>query len=115
MEAEGDQALLQEELEDRYENLLIAACARPGASERQLSRLATMERERGHLEEAANLLARVLSTNPASKSRYTYAKLLAETGDVRGARRELRDVLNFHPGMNQATRLLEQLEGDRSN
>ncbi|MDG1984849.1 MAG: O-antigen ligase family protein [Planctomycetota bacterium] len=115
VEAEGDQALLQEELEDRYENLLIAACARPGASERQLSRLATMERERGHLEEAANLLARVLSTNPASKSRYTYAKLLAETGDVRGARRELRDVLNFHPGMNQATRLLEQLEGDRSN
>ena len=74
-----------------------------------------MERERGHLEEAANLLARVLSTNPASRSRYTYAKLLAETGDVRGARRELRDVLNFHPGMNQATRLLEQLEGDRSN
>jgi len=115
VEAEGDQALLQEDLEERYENLLIAACARPGASERQLSRLATVERERGHLEEAANLLARVLSTNPASRSRYTYAKLLAETGDVRGARRELRDVLNFHPGMNQATRLLEQLEDDRSN
>lgn len=115
VEAEGDQALLQEDLSERYENLLIAACARPGASEGQLSRLAGMERERGNLDEAADLLARVLSTNPASRARFTYAQLLAETGDVRGARRELRDVLNFHPEMTQATRLLEQLEGDRSN
>jgi len=114
-DAEGDPAPLQEDLEERYENLLIAACARPGASEGDLYRLATMERERGNLDKAADLLARVLSANPASSARFTYAQLLAETGDVRGARRELRDVLNFHPGMGQATRLLEQLEGDRSN
>lgn len=115
VEVQDDQPLLQEDLEERYENLLIAACARPGASESQLFRLAAMERERGNLDEAADLLARVLSANPASSARFTYAELLAETGDVRGARRELRDVLNFHPGMGQATRLLEQLDSDRSN
>ena len=115
VEAVGDQAPLAEDLAERYENLLIAACARPDASEGQLSRLSAMERERGNLDEAADLLARVLSANPASRARFTYAQLLAETGDVRGARRELRDVLNFHPEMTQATRLLEQLEGDRPN
>ncbi|MGD2018814.1 MAG: O-antigen ligase family protein [Planctomycetota bacterium] len=106
---EGE-AALAEDLSERFEALLLAACARPDASEGDLQRLAGIERGRGNLEEAAELYRRILSVNPASRARFNYARILVDLGDVRGARRELRDVLDFNPGLGAATRLLEKLE-----
>ena len=105
-----DEAALAEDLSERFEALLLAACARPDASEGDLQRLAGIERGRGNLEEAAELYRRILSVNPASRARLDYARILVDLGDVRGARRELRDVLDFNPGLGAATRLLEELE-----
>ncbi len=111
---EGDEARgeLKVRLQEAYEELLVAACARPSAAASDLQRLAAIEASRDNLEEAAALLRRVLGLDPSSKTRLSYARLLVQMGDPRGARRELKDLLNFHPGMTAASRLLEQLESD---
>ena len=101
------------ELEGRYESLLIDAGSRADASTRTLAQLARLERDRGRPEAAADLLRRALSREPASALRYEYARVLLDLDDVRGGMRELRYVLQFHPELAAAARLLEGLERDR--
>ncbi|MDB2576115.1 O-antigen ligase family protein [Planctomycetota bacterium] len=105
---------LEAQLRVAYEELLVAACARPDAGAGVLLRLVATEESRGNLEVAAALLRRVLGLDPASRARLKYAKLLIQLEDPRGARRELHDLLNFHPGMTAASHLLEQLESDEA-
>ena len=69
-----------------------------------------MEIESGSKDKARELYQRLLSVDPLSAHRYDYAQLLLDEGDVRDARRELRDVIQFHPDHAAANRLLKQLE-----
>ncbi len=48
--------------------------------------------------------------DPYSTHRYHYAQLLVEEGRLRDACRELRDVIQFHPGHKTALALLKKLE-----
>ncbi|MEM8711368.1 MAG: tetratricopeptide repeat protein [Planctomycetota bacterium] len=102
---------LQDDLTQTYEELLIATCARSSAQPGQLAQLASIREERGEVEEAINLYRRLLSVDPRSIQRYDYARLLAAEGDTRTARRQLRDVIQFHPGHRAANNLLAELEG----
>ncbi|MEC8511938.1 MAG: O-antigen ligase family protein [Planctomycetota bacterium] len=104
-----EHALLAPLREARHE-LLIAACARASATPRQLAQLARIEREAGNAEKAIGLYRRLLGTDPLSRARYDYAIILRERGLTRETRRELRDLLTYHPDHSAAKRLLEQLE-----
>jgi tetratricopeptide (TPR) repeat protein len=107
--AKADDGLLAE-LTETHENLLVAACARSTARPHELARLAVIKERRGETEGALNLYRRLLSVDPYSKQRYEYAKLLVAEGDKRSARRELRDVIQFHPKHTAAENLLQSLE-----
>lgn len=101
---------LLEHLQESYYELLVAACARSSATEGQLAQLARIERSNGDTEKASGLYRRLLVKEPLSRARYDYAVILVELGAIRDARRELRDLLNYHPDHSAAKRLLDQLE-----
>lgn len=103
-------ATLVESLKSDYETLLAVACARPSARPHELGKLASIEQKRGNTDQSVSLYRRLLSVDPYSTQRYKYAQLLVEEDQLRDARRELRDVLQFHPGHKGATKLLQKLE-----
>ena len=107
--AKSDPAL-EENLTIAHESLLIAACARSGAEPRELAQLAVIHEHRGETKEALNLYRRLLSVDPYSNRRFQYAQLLAAEGDTSSARRQLRDVIQYHPQHKAAEDLLAQLE-----
>ncbi|MEE2940802.1 MAG: O-antigen ligase family protein [Planctomycetota bacterium] len=97
-------------LQETHQELLVAACARSSATPGHLAQLARIERDAGNADEAAGLYRRLLGKDPLSRARFDYAVLLGEMGLTRETRRELRDLLTYHPDHSAAKRLLERLE-----
>lgn len=110
LRAGGDNAELVAGVEDEVRDLLEAACARSSAEPRHLARLAAIRRVEGDDEMAIALYRRLLVRDPYSRQRFNYAEILARRGEDRDARRELRDVLTYHPGHEAARSLLTELE-----
>lgn len=106
----ADHALLTEQLDEHVHKLLIAACARSTARPHELLRLARIETKSENFEKAMALYQRMLSRDPYTRARFDYAGLLLKTGDIRNARRELRDVITYHPDHKRAAALLAELE-----
>lgn len=110
IEKDQRHAALAAELQESMVELLVAACARSSADPWQLSRLARIQQDRDKLDSARDLYRRLLGRDPVSRDRYHYARLLLEEGAERDARRELRDLLTYHPDHAPGRRLLDQLE-----
>ena len=114
VEGKDQHAALRATLEESRYELLVAACARASAEPGNLASLARIERQAGKTDQARDLYRRLLGKDPVSRERYSYARLLADEGSIRDARRELRDLLTYHPDHTAAQRLLTQLEsGDQ--
>lgn len=79
-------------------------------------RLATLAAKQGDFATALRERRAVLANQPADlmTARYEYAKALAASGDVSGARRELLQVLEEAPSFEKAQTLLLELRGKGS-
>lgn len=110
VEAIDHEHVLRATLQESYQDLLVAACARTSATPGQLAELARIEREAGNAEDSMALYRRLLGKDPLSRARFDYALLLRERGLTREARRELRDLLTYNPDHGAAKRLLDHLE-----
>ncbi len=106
----AEHAELAVTLQEAIHRLLIAACARASVPSHYLAHLAGIERDAGNLDAARALYRRHLGEDPISVHRYDYARLLESDGAKSDARRELRDLLTYHPGHQRAKSLLAQLE-----
>lgn len=85
------------------------ACAGASPTHQMLARLAGHRVSEGRDEEAVRLFRRYLVRDPGSYLRFDLAKALERLGDSREAGRQLRDLLNVHPGHGGARALLDQL------
>ncbi|MGK0220304.1 MAG: tetratricopeptide (TPR) repeat protein, partial [Planctomycetota bacterium] len=86
------------------------ACAGPSPTSGMLQRLATQRVSEGRHEEAIRLYRRYLVREPGSGLRFELARALVSAEQLPEAVRELRYLLNVHPGHARARALLTEIE-----
>lgn len=107
-----EHAELAVKLEEEVYLLLVEAAESRGTRPADLHQLARIEVANERIDRAIELYQRMLGLEPyATRARFEYAQLLLNEGDRSGARRELRDILDYQPGFGGAQTLLDDLEG----